>query len=40
MLRVRKGKVYGVGPRSAHIAGLPYACFAGAEAFVGRAASS
>ena len=28
MLRVRKGRVYGVGPRSAHIAGLPYACFA------------
>lgn len=27
MLRVRRGKVYGVGPRSAHIAGLPYACF-------------
>jgi hypothetical protein len=38
MLRARKHKVYGVGPRSAHIAGLPYACFlpaadlAGAEA--------
>lgn len=28
MLRVRRGRVYGVGPRSAHIAGLPYACFA------------
>ncbi len=27
MLRVRRGRVYGVGPRSAHIAGLPYACF-------------
>jgi N-methylhydantoinase A len=27
MLRARKGRVYGVGPRSAHIAGLPYACF-------------
>ena len=27
MLRARRGKVYGVGPRSAHIAGLPYACF-------------
>ena len=26
MLRVRRGRVYGVGPRSAHIAGLPYAC--------------
>ena len=30
MLRVRKGQVYGVGPRSAHIAGLPYSCFAAA----------
>lgn len=27
MLRSRRGRVYGVGPRSAHIAGLPYACF-------------
>lgn len=27
MLRARRGRVYGVGPRSAHIAGLPYACF-------------
>lgn len=27
MLRARKGKVYAVGPRSAHIAGLPYSCF-------------
>jgi hypothetical protein len=27
MLRSRKGKVYGVGPRSAHIAGLRYASF-------------
>jgi N-methylhydantoinase A/oxoprolinase/acetone carboxylase beta subunit len=27
MLRVRRRTVYGVGPRSAHIAGLPYACF-------------
>lgn len=27
MLRTRRGTVYGVGPRSAHIAGLPYACF-------------
>ncbi len=32
MLRVRKGRVYGVGPRSAHIAGLPYSCFADAGA--------
>ena len=35
MLRARKGKVYGVGPRSAHIAGLPYACFLDAGAFEG-----
>ena len=27
MLRSRRKRVYGVGPRSAHIAGLPYACF-------------
>jgi FTR1 family protein len=27
MLRVRHGHVYGVGPRSAHIAGLPYCCY-------------
>jgi N-methylhydantoinase A len=27
MLRVRGRRVYGVGPRSAHIAGLPYCCF-------------
>lgn len=27
MLRVRRNRVYGVGPRSAHIAGLPYASF-------------
>jgi hypothetical protein len=35
MLRMRKGKVYGVGPRSAHIAGLPYAAFMDAGAFDG-----
>ncbi|WP_367047736.1 hydantoinase/oxoprolinase family protein [Streptomyces sp. Je 1-332] len=28
MVRTGGGKVTGVGPRSAHIAGLPYACFA------------
>jgi N-methylhydantoinase A/oxoprolinase/acetone carboxylase beta subunit len=28
MLRVRRRGVYGVGPRSAHIAGIPYSCFA------------
>jgi N-methylhydantoinase A len=27
MVRVKRGRVYGVGPRSAHIAGLAYACF-------------
>ena len=31
MLRVRRKKVYGVGPRSAHIAGLPYVCFSDPE---------
>ncbi|MEU9750493.1 hydantoinase/oxoprolinase family protein [Streptomyces niveus] len=28
MVRIGGGKVTGVGPRSAHIAGLPYACYA------------
>lgn len=28
MLRIAGGRVTGAGPRSAHIAGLPYACFA------------
>ncbi|WP_405749415.1 hydantoinase/oxoprolinase family protein [Streptomyces sp. NBC_00012] len=28
MVRIGGGRVVGVGPRSAHIAGLPYACFA------------
>ncbi|MEW2545317.1 hydantoinase/oxoprolinase family protein [Streptomyces sp. NPDC047002] len=31
MIRVGGGKVTAVGPRSAHIAGLPYACFATAD---------
>jgi N-methylhydantoinase A len=35
MLRVRKRHVYGVGPRSAHIAGLPYACFGNAGHYSG-----
>src|SRR5581483_11200568 len=48
MLRVRKRKarglrgaprdVYGVGPRSAHIAGLPYACFGSAADYAGAEA--
>ncbi|MEE1841602.1 MULTISPECIES: hydantoinase/oxoprolinase family protein [unclassified Streptomyces] len=28
MVRIGGGRIVGVGPRSAHIAGLPYACFA------------
>ncbi len=35
MLRVRRRGVFGVGPRSAHIAGLPYACFADPSVFDG-----
>ncbi|MGY0064197.1 hydantoinase/oxoprolinase family protein [Streptomyces sp. LZ34] len=35
MVRVSGGKVTTVGPRSAHIAGLPYACFASAEDLAG-----
>ncbi|WP_406145253.1 hydantoinase/oxoprolinase family protein [Streptomyces sp. NBC_01012] len=31
MVRIGGGKVTGVGPRSAHIAGLPYACYASAD---------
>ena len=38
MLRVRRKKVYGVGPRSAHIAGLPYACFGSASDYAGAEA--
>jgi N-methylhydantoinase A/oxoprolinase/acetone carboxylase beta subunit len=38
MLRTRRGKVYGVGPRSAHIAGLPYACFSDPAALEGAQA--
>jgi N-methylhydantoinase A/oxoprolinase/acetone carboxylase beta subunit len=37
MLRSRRGRVYGVGPRSAHIAGLPYACFLDPDEFDGAA---
>jgi N-methylhydantoinase A/oxoprolinase/acetone carboxylase beta subunit len=35
MLRARRRKVYGVGPRSAHIAGLPYSCFLEPDVFEG-----
>ncbi|MEO5722732.1 MAG: hydantoinase/oxoprolinase family protein, partial [Ilumatobacteraceae bacterium] len=35
MLRVRRSRVYGIGPRSAHIAGLSYACFMTPDAFEG-----
>jgi N-methylhydantoinase A len=35
MLRVRRRRVYGVGPRSAHIAGLPYSCFLTPERLAG-----
>ena len=35
MLRVRRRRVYGVGPRSAHIAGLPYAGFLGPDELAG-----
>src|SRR5206468_418628 len=39
MLRVRKGKVYGVGPRSAHIAGCGYACYTPAAELAGATTS-
>jgi N-methylhydantoinase A/oxoprolinase/acetone carboxylase beta subunit len=35
MLRVRRGRVHGVGPRSAHIAGLEYSCFVDPERLAG-----
>jgi len=38
LLRVRRSKVYGVGPRSAHIAGLPYACYLGERDLTGATA--
>ncbi|HTN25392.1 MAG TPA: hydantoinase/oxoprolinase family protein [Solirubrobacteraceae bacterium] len=38
MLRARKRTVYGVGPRSAHISGLSYACFATPEQLAGATA--
>src|SRR3977135_1200450 len=38
MHRARRRRVYGVGPRSAHIAGLPYACFGSASEYAGAEA--
>jgi len=38
MLRARKGRLYGVGPRSAHIAGLPYSCYLAPSALAGAEA--
>ncbi len=38
MLRARRGRLYGVGPRSAHIAGLPYSCYLPAAALEGAEA--
>ncbi|PZS16836.1 MAG: hypothetical protein DLM60_14760 [Pseudonocardiales bacterium] len=35
MLRVRRRRIYGVGPRSAHIAGLTYSCFLAPERLSG-----
>jgi N-methylhydantoinase A len=35
MLRARRRGVYGVGPRSAHIAGIPYSCFASPDDLLG-----
>ncbi len=35
LLRLGRGRIEEVGPRSAHIAGLPYACFADAAALEG-----
>ncbi|MDT4916927.1 MAG: N-methylhydantoinase, partial [Pseudonocardiales bacterium] len=37
MLRARRNRVYGVGPRSAHIAGLRYSCFLTAAELEGAA---
>jgi N-methylhydantoinase A/oxoprolinase/acetone carboxylase beta subunit len=38
LLRARKGRLYGVGPRSAHIAGLPYSCYLREEDLAGARA--
>jgi N-methylhydantoinase A/oxoprolinase/acetone carboxylase beta subunit len=37
MARLRRRRIDEVGPRSAHVAGLPYACFADPEALAGAA---
>ena len=38
MLRARRNRLYGVGPRSAHIAGLPYSCFEPPDQLAGAVA--
>jgi len=38
MLRARRGRLYGVGPRSAHIAGLEYCCYQTADRIRGAQA--
>jgi N-methylhydantoinase A/oxoprolinase/acetone carboxylase beta subunit len=38
MLRARRNRLYGVGPRSAHIAGLAYSCFEPPERLAGAVA--
>lgn len=38
LLRARKGRLYGIGPRSAHIAGLPYSCYLEAAELAGAKA--
>jgi N-methylhydantoinase A len=40
MLRVRRRRIYGVGPRSAHIAGLTYSCFLAPERLAGACAET
>ncbi len=38
MLRARRGRLHGVGPRSAHMAGLPYSCYLDPQDFAGATA--